>query len=232
MTDSKQDDYWKKLENCLSRDRLSVYSGDGASHRVAVARYLWNIALCESLYAPLQMFEVGLRNSIDRAMLQSVGEVNWYDQISLTSWGYDQVGHAKTRIARDRKTVTSGRVIAELHFGFWTSMFESHYEKPEAHFLPSGIKLTFPYLVKSLHNRKKIKFQLDQIRKLRNRVFHHERVIHWHDLTDRHGSLVETIGWMSKDLLEISNLVDSFAETYENGIQPYLDQLDQITPNR
>ncbi len=230
MMDPKQDIYWKKLEKCLSKDRLSVYLGDGVSYRIAAARYLWNIAICESLYAPLQMVEVGLRNAIDQSMLKIVGEVKWYDQVSLTTWGYDQVGHAKTKISRDRKQVTAGRVIAELHFGFWTSMFESHYEQSDAYFLPQGIKLTFPYLVKSLHNRKKIKSQLDQIRKLRNRVFHHERVIHWQDLPEKYDLIIQTIGWMSTDLEEISRLVDSFHQTYRSGIQPFLARLDQITP--
>ncbi|MEM7755270.1 MAG: hypothetical protein AAF297_06505, partial [Planctomycetota bacterium] len=118
------------------------------------------------------------------------------------------------------------RVIAELHFGFWTSMFESHFESPSAHFLPKGIKATFPYMPKSLHNRKRLKAELDKIRTLRNRIFHHERIIHWKDLPQQHQLILDFLGWINPDLAELASIVDTFAKVYADGIQPYLDKLD------
>jgi len=37
-------------------------------------------------------------------------------------------------------------------------------------------------------------------RELRNRVFHHERIIHWADLDSRHAAIMETLGWISSEL--------------------------------
>jgi len=221
-----QDVYWQKLEHCLSPDRLAVYGQDQAGHRVITARYLWNIALSEALYAPLHLLEVGLRNAIDRAMAAETRSPTWYDSVALTSWGQKQIGKAKAAITQSNRQVTPGRVIAELHFGFWTAMFESDFEKPAARFLPKGIKATFPHLPKSLHNRKQIKADLDKIRKLRNRVFHHERIIHWKDLPQQHQLMLDFLGWLNPDLAELAGVVDNFDTIYKDGTQPYLDRLD------
>ncbi|MFG0244611.1 MAG: hypothetical protein ACF8MF_00990 [Phycisphaerales bacterium JB052] len=220
-----QEEYLKNLEILLSAERLGVYGADGAEPREVIARYLWNMALCESLYAPLQFFEIGLRNAIDRAIRNSVGVPNWFDVIYLTPWGQRKVVDAKRKIISQRRPVNAGRVVAELPLGFWTSMFESHYERPSAKFLPSAIKQVFPMLPKSEHNRKRIKLRLEQGRRLRNRVFHHERIVHWKDLASQHESIREVMRWISFDLDSIVGLVDCFPRVYADGIQPYLDQL-------
>ncbi|MEE9404459.1 MAG: hypothetical protein V3V20_06170 [Algisphaera sp.] len=221
-----QEDPWKKLEKSLSQDRLGVYGQDGVSHRIIAARYLWNIALSEALYAPLQMCEIGLRNAIDQAMCQMTGGSAWYDKALLTGWGKKQICKAKNDLGRSKKNLAPGRIVAELNFGFWTSMFESHYETRKAYFLPGGIKRTFPGLPKSKHNRKFLNKHLKEIRTLRNRVFHHERILHWKDLPDQHQAILDTIGWIHSDLIELTEMVDTFRGIHAAGIQPYLDKLD------
>jgi len=37
-----------------------------------LARYLLNVALCESLYAPLHLCEIGLRNAIHRELTKQM----------------------------------------------------------------------------------------------------------------------------------------------------------------
>jgi len=226
-----QEDFYKKLEAAISPERLSAYGQDQPGPCTVMARYLWNIAICESLYSPLQMFEVALRNAIHNAMSALCGADTWYDTATLTPWGYQQVGDAKQKIAKAGKPVTPGRVVAELHFGFWTSMFEDHYER-DSPFLPAGIKKVFPQLVKSLHNRKGIKARLERIRQLRNRVFHHERIIHWKDLPDQHAGIIETLGWVSPELSEMVLKLDRFLETHKAGIAPWVNRLRNHWPAR
>lgn len=221
-----QDTYWQKLETCLSGERLGAFGSDNPGHRVVTARYLWNIALCESLYAPIHLLEVGLRNSIDRSMIAETGSATWYDTVALTSWGLKQVGKAKASIAKSGRQVSPGRVIAELHFGFWTAMFESDLEKPDARFLPKGIKTTFPNMPKSMHSRKAIKADLDKVRKLRNRIFHHERIIHWQDLPQQYTLILDFLGWLNSDLAELAQIVETFPRVHADGTQPFLDKLD------
>lgn len=216
----------KNIEDCLSGDRLSVYGADGVSRQVMLARYCWNVALAESLYPVLHLLEVGLRNAIHQTMVEIVGTQSWFDVVEMTPWAYSKIGEAKQKLARRGRGVTPGRVIAELSFGFWGSMFEGHYLSKEAQYLPGGIKLTFPYLPKSEHRRKAIKARLDRIRRLRNRVFHHERIIHFKDLRDQHVVILETLAWIHPDLDMFTELVDRFEETHRLGIEPYLDMLE------
>ena len=224
-----QQEFYQKLEKALSGTRLSVYSQDDPGSCVTMARYLWNIALCESLYSPLQMCEIALRNAIHETMSALHGRATWYDVANLTSWGYSQIGEAKSKITRANHQLTSDRIVAEMHFGFWTSLFEDHYERNEK-FLPRGIKSVFPNLPKSQHNRKKIKQRLEKIRQLRNRVFHHERIIHWKDLSRQHEDILETVGWICEGLKEMSLTLDRFIESYSEGITPWLTKLNRHWP--
>ncbi len=63
-----QDGFYEKVSNALSVERLGAYGQDGADQCTVLARYLWNMALCETLYSSLQLCEIGLRNSLHRAL--------------------------------------------------------------------------------------------------------------------------------------------------------------------
>lgn len=221
-----QDEYWQKFAICLSADRLGVYGLDEPGHRMVTARYLWNIAVSESMYAPLHLLEVGLRNAIDRCMVAQTECPAWYDNIAMTAWCHSKIGEAKTNIARAGKAIAPGRVISELPFGFWTAMFQSEFEDPKSRFLPRGIRATFPHMPKSLHHRKRIKADLDRIRKLRNRIFHHERIIHWKDLPEQYELIMNFLGWINPDLAELARIVESFPGVHAKGVGPYLTRLD------
>ena len=183
-----------------------------------------NMSLCESLYISLQMCEVGLRNAIHIELSRLNGRKDWYDSPSfpMTSWDQSEVANAKAKISGAKKIVTPGRVISEMTFGFWTSLFESHYEQ-RTHFLPSGIKGVFPHLPKSLHNRKDRKADLEEIRQLRSRVFHHERIIHWKDLDSRHQQIHDVLGWLNPSLRHMAQAVDRFTELRSAGLKPWIN---------
>lgn len=221
-----QRDFFARVEKAISSERLSVYASDGVDEKTAFARYLLNMALSQALYVPLQLCEVALRNAIHSYLVTVVRREDWFDEPSfrLTEWGASEVRKAKDKLARAQKPVTPGRVVAELQFGFWTSMFEAHYERTP--FLPRGIKGVFPYLPKSLHNRKDRKNDLEHIRNLRNRVFHHERLLHWRDLDQQHALLLRLIGWLNPTLHELAFRLDRFTLIRQAGLGPWRAILD------
>ncbi|MDQ8209146.1 hypothetical protein QEH52_16590 [Coraliomargarita sp. SDUM461003] len=47
----------------LAPERLGAYGTDSDQPQLILARYLLNMALCESLYSPLQMAEIGQQHS-------------------------------------------------------------------------------------------------------------------------------------------------------------------------
>ena len=221
-----QESFFTALRYALSQERLEVYGSDGSIPSTVAARYLLNMALCESLYSPLQLCEVALRNSIHRELTTFAGTESWYDspKLHLTPWAYEEVDRVKSKIERAKKKIAPGRVVAELQFGFWTSIFEAHYEEV-ARFLPKGIKGVFRYMPKQLHNRHRIKRQLEQIRNLRNRVFHHERIIHWTDLEQQHEGILQVISWISPELSEMAKTLDRFLIVRRSGIKPWKNKL-------
>ena len=76
-----------------------------------------------------------------------------------------------------------------------------------------------------MHKPKQLKQNLDRIRDLRNRIFHHERVIHWKDLGDKHALMLEVIRWSSTDLHKLAQTLDRFTEIHSAGIEPWKAKL-------
>lgn len=119
-----QENFHKNIKEGISAERLDAYCRDGAEECTTFARYLWNMAVCESLYSPLQMGEIALRN----------------------------------------------------------------------------------------------------------RVFHHERIIHWKDLKQQHEQLLGAIKWISDDLYELALVLDRFTPIYDAGIQPWKEKIRSHWP--
>ena len=115
-------DFFKQISIVISDDRINAYRQDNVNELIALSRYLWNIAVCESLYSSLQTAEIALRNAANRSFADLYG-ADWYDKAPLRPLNQSQVGEAKAIITRMGKSVTPGRMTEELHFGFWTSFF-------------------------------------------------------------------------------------------------------------
>lgn len=225
-----QRSFYQQIETRFSTERLAAYAmpaaGAPPDPAVTLARYLLNMALCESLYSPLQLCEIALRNAIHQQLTRLMGRDDWFadPQFQLTLWAEEEVRKAKVKITKTRKPVTAGRVVAELQFGFWTSLFEAHYEQ-RTPFLPAGLKGVFPHLPKSLHHRKDRKHDLETIRTLRNRVFHHERIIHWKDLDAQHNLILQVIAWISPELRQMADALDRFHALRAGGLTPWLEKI-------
>ena len=218
---------YKQIEAHISAERLCAYAspmaGAKAAPRLVLARYMLNMALCESLYPALQTCEIALRNAIHSHLTALMGRDDWFNAVNfeLTPWAQSEVRKAKDKIAKTHKPVTAGRVVAELQFGFWTSLFEAHYEQ-NTPFLPSGIKAVFAHLPKSLHKRKDRKNDLEHVRALRNRVFHHERIVHWKDLDAQHDLILQIIGWINPQLRQMTAALERFQAIRQAGLVPFL----------
>lgn len=218
--------FYSAIEAGLSPARLGAYGADHPGPCVVLARYLLNAALAESLYSPLQLCEVALRNSIHAELSRLWGRDDWYDdpRFVLLPWAASEVQNAKRKILKTKSAIRPGGVVAELSFGFWTSLFEPHYEI-NTPFLPGGIKRVFPFLPKSLHKRKDRKADLESIRLLRNRVFHHERIIHWTDLDAKHQLILDVLSWIHPELRQMAMVFDRYTEVRAAGLTPWIGRI-------
>lgn len=204
------------LSEAFSSQRLkrymNLYNGDGSK---VVAHYKANLALAESLYTSLSVFEVTLRNALSKELERMMGRKDWYSVFpsnpalkSLTS----EVTVAIRHISQRGEMVSPDKIVAELTFGFWVTLLNSEYEL----ILWKGLRLAFPHMPKKDRKRKNISSPCNALRKLRNRVFHHESICWDLDyITEIHSRLVMVLGWMNLDIQAWLDEVDSFNEVVD-----------------
>lgn len=224
--------FFDNLLPTLAAERLDAYRQDQAAPHITLARYLWNMALCESLYSPLQMVEVGLRNALQRGLENRFGSAQWYEESAchqmLTPTQQSQITEAKEKIQRLNKIISPGRMVAELTFGFWTAFFNKRFaqSRDAVHLADT----TFHQAPKSQRDIRTLNRRLTRLRELRNRVFHHERIIHWRDLDEQHASILQVIGWIAPELRELAEALDRYTEIRAQGLHPWIAKLRQHWP--
>jgi hypothetical protein len=179
------------LEKTLSTSRLSTYRGVvGNDDGKALALYCWNTAVSAALYVPLQGLEVSLRNTV-AAELTAYKGTNWFDQVTLRSVELQQIAAAKAELAKRGRPCTGPRLIAELSFGFWVALLGKSYTH----------SLWTPALRKGFEaklDRRRLFEKLDHLRRLRNRIAHHEPIL-GRDLHADHASILTVVGWICRD---------------------------------
>lgn len=204
------------LTRPVSPVRLEAYRPVGGSDLDMVVNYLWNTELSEALYLCLQAFEVALRNSIHIALSHRFKTEFWFDQGVLLDWQEETLQEARDQLTTYNKPHEPGRIVAELPFGFWSSMFNSPYEP--IWYADGAVLLdtVFPNLPRSLRKRKLISRRIERIRRLRNRVFHYEPVWNKTDLQDRHHQIDEALTWISTEMRDVMALSDRFDSVYSD----------------
>ena len=210
-----------QLRRAISHERLDAYRQRGSSNDDAelFAHYAWNMALSESLYTPLQCLEVSLRNGIHDAATAYFKTDTWFDLPGkLYPQEINKVQEAKSNLIKGNKPLDAGRIIPELTFGFWTSLFDVRYEKI---FWPWLLKPVVPNMPRHIRIRKNLSKRLNRIRTLRNRIFHHEPIWHWLDLQNQHTDTLEAITWVNPTMRTFVEQFDRFEEIYKNGVGEY-----------
>jgi hypothetical protein len=192
---------WSDLEKHFSAARLGRYraSCNGDVARAAKA-YVNNMLLAEATMPMLNVLEIALKNGVHQRLITLYKRSNWWDSwVSDPSfaWQVREVVSAKAKLQRRAEALTPDKIIAELPFGFWSSLFNVQFQTN----LWKDLRLIFPRCPKPQRQRHTVSSALNQIREPRNRVFHHEQLL-WlsPSLIDLHGKAIEVIGWLDPKL--------------------------------
>ena len=166
----------------------------------AIRHYKQNILLAEALLPSLSIYEVALRNSLIRELERMTGRKDWYDVFTTIPALKDLGVHievAKKHLCKRGELVTSDKINGELTMGFWVLLFNAKYER----YLWKVLRKAFPLMPKAKRQRKNISAPLNDIRTLRNRVFHNES-ISWSltRLEALHSSILEVCSWINPAL--------------------------------
>ncbi len=129
------------VERIISKERLEPYLKFNKNDLFkAIDHYKSNILISESFYPLLAVLEIGLRNSVDYQLTKRFNDNEWYDNKEFvkiaTRFQIDRISQARTNIYSEKKEITPGRIISELSFGFWTSLFDTRFVDKTVEFVP------------------------------------------------------------------------------------------------
>lgn len=209
----------ESIDRIISKDRLSPYLKHHKNDLDdAVSHYKANVQISEAFYPYLSVLEIGLKNSINSQLSRRFRSEYWFDSsefIKLASrFQIDRISEAKSSILREKKEITAGRVVSELSFGFWTSLLDSRFERT----LWKSIRHSFSNCPKEIRKRKTMSTKFNAVRKLRNRIFHHESITWNLDvLCSYKKQITEGIDWLDKGLLKWSEDMFRYEKVLEEN---------------
>jgi len=167
-----------QFHTAVSEARFSRYlTACGNDKRKALKLYRANIILSQKMYAIIGVFEVILRNSIDRHFAVKKG-VNWLTEsvqpggyLDITDGCEDAYHAVQEAIHKLGLTYAHEKLITKLSFGFWTYQFAAK------EFAASGSSLLEIFPNRPFGTRQKTVFQnLIKINDIRNRIAHYEPI--------------------------------------------------------
>jgi len=206
---------WSDLEKHFSPARLGRYSKSfGGDETRAANAYVNNMLLAEAMMPMLSVLEIALRNGVHRRLSTVYQRQDWWAAWAGNAsfdWQVREAVNAANKLRRRMEAVTPDKIIAELTFGFWSSLFNVQFQD----ILWKELRLVFPRCPKSQRQRHTVSSALNQIRDLRNRVFHHEQLL-WISpaLIDLHAKGIEVIAWVDPQLPQWMHAFDRFPTTW------------------
>lgn len=205
-------------DRIISPERFEPYlKHNHGEFSKALIHYKRNILISASFYPLLSILEIGLRNAMAYQLTKKFNDPEWFNNKEFikiaTRFQIDKLSQTRSNIQSEKKEVTSGRIISELSFGFWTSLFDAKFEMS----LWKNLRLAFPNCPKNIRKRKTMSSKFNGIRKLRNRIFHHE-AISWdmNALNSYKNEILEGIEWLNKDLVEWMNELNQVDRIIKN----------------
>lgn len=186
------------LERSISAERLAYYVAESEGDLESGLRlYNLNARLSATFYGPLQGLEVAVRNAINNQFCVTFGP-DWHDlaAIRLQPQQIRDVQDALAEAGRHDgipadEPPTTGEIVAELRFAFWVGVLGP---KNENEIWRKALHRAFPHRPRGIE-RKGVHGALNSLRRLRNRIAHHGRILH-RDLVADHDLILEVVGWV------------------------------------
>jgi len=198
----------QKINFYISEQRLATYRKHAnQDFDKALLLYQYNMQLSESFYSVLSLVEVVLRNAINESLKVYFKDTYWFST-SLPIEFEQAVLEAISKLNRRNASISPDRIIAELHFGFWSKLFNRNHSI----LLWKPLRLIFKNLPKNQKKREYIASVLNTIRLLRNRIYHYEPI--FNDvaaLEKQRKEIYLLIDWLDTDL---SVIIDSSERFY------------------
>lgn len=202
------------IKNALSTARMSTYElvVDGMGNQISPAQaldlYAWNAQVSAALMAPLHICEVVVRNAVADVLVAQYGDKWPWSPGFEKSLPHPPQGYsARVDLQNARRNApTAGKVIPELKFAFWQRMFTHRHD---SRLWDTYLTQVFPNLPhgQSVSQARQVLYnELEHLRRLRNRIAHHEPIFK-RNLTDDFQKItdliaarcLDTAAWMAQN---------------------------------
>jgi hypothetical protein len=205
------------LVGALGQPRLAGYlRHSGMVPQNAVRLYAWNLEVSSSLWGPLALLEVTVRNAIDAQLRNMFGEDWWAGERDLLSRN-ERLAAQQTvqKFSQKIRGVTSpDAFVANSTLGFWVGLVGPgqrslrHYDYETSLWQP-GLFRAFPLLPQA--RRKLLHHELNVLRGLRNRIAHHEPIHHM-DIGYLRDLIVRVTGYVEPDVADFVLSVEQVSQ--------------------
>lgn len=198
-----------EIVDFLSEKRLSKYGNP--TEQQTVAEYFFNVELCKSFYPLLSQFEVVLRNKIDYVFSKYMGE----------NWIFDFVKQ-DNKLIEEQNIVDRNELIDSLTFAFWSRLFMSDRNEQIWDKYPNALGDIFSKR-REFIRREKVCFEIDQIRRYRNRFSHNgsllicqKKHLPCHKMHNLLLRMMRELG--AESVLEYVKPIDDFDNIFKRGL--------------
>lgn len=170
-----------EIETILSNPRFARYVAYTAGNRRKAMRlYCWNTDISASFYHLLHYCELSVRNAAVEAIEIEFG-LNWHRNVgferTLRTLNHGRGYQPRKNLQNcARGGATAGQVVANLNFVFWQYVFTAG---QDGRLWNNHLTNVFPghnATMTVAQNRAQVYNDIEQVRKLRNRIAHHEPI--------------------------------------------------------
>jgi hypothetical protein len=196
-----------RIPSALSTPRFATYLSACNNDTMAALRlYGWNARAASAFLFPLHLFEICVRNAVANAAATTYNaDWPWVESFERSLprpyrphfSPHAEILKVRSRHEQPRRT---GKVIADLKFAFWVSMFTVTHE---TRLWTPHLKVEFPNAPATMSVRElrtRIYGVSDNVRLLRNRIAHHEPIFRL-DLIASYQAIEDIVGYRCLDTL-------------------------------
>ena len=118
---------------------------------------------------------------------------------------------------------------------FWVALYSSPYAARVVH---PTLRAVFPNAPKHLRKQQVIGDRLQEVRKLRNRIFHYEPIWHWTQvrsaipgraaLMTQYEDILLLTGWIGTGQSQVVHFIDCFRQVHDEGWSPLRAKVDEV----
>ena len=223
------------FRNYFSLPRIGRYlTACSNNTKRCVKLYKSNLKVAQAFHPLLGSLEVVLRNGINDQLTSYFADPDWIinqktvfmvdpilthtnkknGQAETNRFILNSVKGAERKLRKRGIGITSGRIISEQTFGFWTDLFENHHYK-----ILRGRPIKLFKNLPSGYGRTEVLNELSKVRQFRNRINHNEPIcfvgtaIDFSNTLAVYNSILNLLKWINPELIPWIKDIDKINAT-------------------